>query len=85
MKAETIYKKKFYQIVRGIEDCSDTVIENKHGVVMERGITLHDGQFITYHLEDNTINFYIDDEIILSIEEDSPIITMFEELISNIE
>ncbi|MDU1315213.1 MAG: hypothetical protein E6940_14335 [Clostridium septicum] len=81
MKKGQEYRKKFYKAVNSLEYCSDTVIKNKHGVVMEKGITLHDGQFITYHLEDNTINFYIDDEVVLSIQEDSPLISMFEGLI----
>lgn len=83
MKAENIYKKKFYKAVNCLEECSDTVIKNIHSVVMERGITLNDSQFITYHLEDNTINFYVDDDVVLSIEEDSPLISMFEMLIFN--
>lgn len=81
MKAENMYKKKFYKVVNSLEDCSDTVIKNKHGVVMERGIALHDNQFITYHLEENIINFYVDNNVVLSIEEDSPLISMFEMLI----
>lgn len=83
MKVENIYKKKFYKAVNTLEECSDTVIKNKHGVVMERGIALQEGEFITYHLEDNTINFYVDDEIILSIGEDSSLISMFEMLFLN--
>ena len=67
MKAETIYKKTFYKVVNSLENCSDTVIEDTHCVVIERGITLCDGQYITYHLEDNTINFYNNVEIILKI------------------
>lgn len=83
MKVENIYKKKFYKAVNCLEECSDTVIKNKYGVVMERGMTLYDGQFVTYHVEDNTINFYVDDDVVLSIEEDSPLISMFEMLIFN--
>ncbi|MGN0025454.1 MAG: hypothetical protein ACI33I_00425 [Clostridium sp.] len=83
MKVENIYKKKFYKAVNCLEGCSDTVIKNKHGVVMERGIALQEGEFITYHLEDNTINFYVDDDVVLSIEEESPLISMFEMLILN--
>ena len=83
IKTENVYKKKFYKAVNCLEECSDTVIKNKYGVVMERGIALDDGQFITYHLEDNTINFYNDDDVVLSIEEDSPLISMFEMLIFN--
>lgn len=84
IKTENIYKKKFYKAVNCLEECSDTVIKNIHSVVIEKGITLNDNQFITYHLEDNTINFYVDDDVVLSIEEDSPLISMFEMLILNI-
>lgn len=83
MDLKNIYKKKFYKAVNSLKECSDTLIKNKHGVVMERGIALQDNEFITYHLEDNTINFYVDDEVILSIDEDSPLISMFEMLIFN--
>lgn len=84
MKVKNLYKKKFYKAVNSLEECSDVVIKNKHGVVMERGLTLDDSQFITYHLEDNTINFYVDNDVVLSIEEDSALISMFEMLILNI-
>lgn len=83
MKVENVYKKKFYKAVNSLEECSDTLIKNKHGIVMERGIALEEGEFITYHLEDNTINFYVDNDVVLSIEEDSPLISMFEMLILN--
>lgn len=77
---KNIYKKNFYKAVNFLEDCSDTSI-TRDGVVIERGIEILNNHLITYHLEDNTINFYIDGEFVLSINEDSPLILMFEGLI----
>lgn len=84
MKAENIYKKKFYKVVNFLEDCSDTVIKDVHGAITERGIMAsEEDELITYNSEDNTINFYVDDDVALSIEEGSPLISMFEMLISS--
>lgn len=84
MKTENIYKKKFYKAVNLLEKCSDTVIKDVHGAITERGImALEEDELITYNSEDNTINFYVGDDVVLSIEEDTPLISMFEMLISS--
>ena len=40
MKAENIYKKKFYKAVNCLEECSDTVIKNKYGVAIENSLPI---------------------------------------------
>ena len=85
MTKEQYYRKKFYGIVNFLDCCSDTFIKNEHGVTMERGITVNENDAITYHLENNTINFYVDNKEVLSITEDSPLISMFEGLLLSME
>lgn len=81
MTKEQIYRKKFYKAVSYLEDCSDTVIKNDCGVIMERGISISEGNYITYHVEEGTINFHVNYEEVLSFGDESPLIEMFENLI----
>lgn len=74
-------KFKFYQGIGYLIECSDTVIKNEHGEVVERGISIQSNDYITYHLKDNTIKFYVNNEEVLVIGENSPLISMFEGLI----
>ncbi|ELC8402541.1 hypothetical protein ACSXBY_03540 [Clostridium perfringens] len=84
MTKEQLYRKKFYKAVAYLEDCSEVTIHNECGVTMERGICLNDSDYITYHVEENTINVYVDYERVLSFDDESPIISMFEGLILSI-
>lgn len=78
---KNIYKEKFYKAVDCLRRGQDTVVKNEYGVIEEVGVGLQDGQYITYHLENHTINFWTPTEILLCIEEGSPLISMFEALI----
>lgn len=78
---KTNYKRRFYKAVEVLENCADVNIKNKQGVVMEFGMAIDDNAFITYHLEEGKINFYHNDDVILSFGDNSPLISMFEGLI----
>lgn len=81
---KNVYKERFYKAVNFLEECQDTVIKNEYEVIEEVGVEILNNHLITYHLEDNTINFYIKDDLLLSIEEDSPLLLMFEGLIDSV-
>ncbi|NFO47249.1 hypothetical protein FDB40_09975 [Clostridium botulinum] len=77
-------EKKFFKVVNFLEGCSDTIVKNKHGVIIERGTTIDDDNRITYGLDDNLIRFYSKGKEILSFGEKSPILLMFENIIEPI-
>ena len=79
---KTEIKKKFYKVVSALEECSDVVLKNDKGVVMERGVNIdsdiENNHYITYGVEDNLIHLYEGDTELLKIDEESPIIIMIE-------
>lgn len=75
-------KKTFYKLVDILENCCDTTVKNKYGVITEKGMMLTENHFITYDLDSNLIRFYVDDEEVLEIDDESPIILMFKDVIS---
>ncbi|WP_282804675.1 hypothetical protein [Clostridium tetani] len=75
-------KRKFYKVVDTIDNCCDTIIYNEHGVTIEKGLMLKDDYFITYGLEDNLIKLYAGDKELLQFNDESPILSMFEEVIN---
>lgn len=80
---QNIYSEKFYKAVNFLQDCSDVVIKNEFSVIIETGLELARDHLITYHFKDNKINFYLnkDLDLLLSIDEYSPLIVMFDALI----
>ncbi|WP_415319993.1 hypothetical protein [Clostridium perfringens] len=83
MSKEQMYRKKFYEIVSYLKECSEAHIKNKHGIVKEVGVSTDSESWdlIMYSLDENLIKFYIDNKVVLSFGEDSPLISMFEGLI----
>ena len=83
MTKEQIYRKKFYKAVAYLEDCSDAHIKNKQGVVTEVGTSTDSESWnlIMYSLDENLIKVYIDNKVVLSFGDESPLIEMFENLI----
>ncbi|MDZ7543076.1 hypothetical protein GNF83_18225 [Clostridium perfringens] len=73
---------KFYQAVGYLEDCSDTIIKNSQGDILEVGYMItSESEFITYNYEEKLIKFYVDDKVVFSFDKESPIIVMFESLL----
>ncbi|WP_283697318.1 hypothetical protein [Clostridium perfringens] len=84
MTKEQMYRKKFYKTVDYLENCSDVIVQNNCGVIIEKGICISESEYITYNLDNGTINLYVDCEEVLTIDENSPILSMFEGLIFSI-
>ncbi|MDU3845653.1 MAG: hypothetical protein E7G71_12415 [Clostridium perfringens] len=82
MSKEQMYRKKFYKAVAYLEECSDAHI-NKLGIVKEVGTSTDSERWnlIMYSLDENLIKVYVDNNMVLSFGEDSPLISMFEGLI----
>ena len=83
MSKEQMYRKKFYKAVAYLEECSDAHIKNKLGIVKEVGTSTDSERWnlIMYSLDENLIKVYVDNNMVLSFGEDSPLISMFEGLI----
>ncbi|EHR0219214.1 hypothetical protein KS664_002825 [Clostridium perfringens] len=83
MSKEQMYRKKFYEAVTYLEECSDAHIKNKLGIVKEVGVSTDSERWnlIMYSLDENLIKVYVDNNMVLSFGEDSPLISMFEGLI----
>lgn len=83
MTKEQMYRKKFYEAVTYLEECSDAHIKNKLGAVKEVGVSTDSERWnlIMYSLDENLIKVYVDNNMVLSFGEDSPLISMFEGLI----
>ncbi|HBI6962459.1 hypothetical protein [Clostridium perfringens] len=86
MSKEQMYRKKFYEIVSYLKECSEAHIKNKQGIEKEVGVSTDSERWnlIMYSLDENLIKFYIDNKVVLSFGEDSPIISMIEGLILSI-
>ncbi|MGU8450579.1 hypothetical protein V1657_00230 [Clostridium perfringens] len=86
MSKEQMYRKKFYKAVAYLEECSDAHIKNKLGIVKEVGTSTDSERWnlIMYSLDENLIKVYVDNNMVLSFGEDSPIIVMLEGLILSI-
>lgn len=78
-----MYRDKFYKVVSYLKECSDAHIKNKLGVVKEVGVSTDSERWnlIMYLLDENLIKLYVDNNMVLSFGEDSPIIVMLEHLI----
>ncbi|WP_415319873.1 hypothetical protein [Clostridium perfringens] len=83
MPKEQMYRKKFYKAVAYLEECSDAHIKNKLGIAKEVGTSTDSERWnlIMYSLDENLIKVYVDNNMVLSFGEDSPLISMFEGLI----
>lgn len=74
--------KKFYEVADYLENYSDITMTNKANNIVEKGISVNKYYSITYNKEHNNINFFNNDNrVILSLDPNSPLITMFEDLI----
>lgn len=72
---------KFNKLMKTLEDCSDTKVENEQGIVTEVGVTIAGDTSITYGYDDALIHLYSRNKEILSFGEDSPLIDMFSEIV----
>ena len=76
---------KFNKLMKTLEDCNDTKVENEQGIVTEVGTTIAvdiaGDTSITYGYDDALIHLYSRNKEILSFGEDSPLIDMFSEIV----
>lgn len=79
-------KKLFWKIVNYVHDCSDTTIENKEGVVTERGMSLSGDYSIMFGLDDGILRLYnSQNEIIAEYTEDSEALVILKDLFEDME
>lgn len=71
-------KERFNQVVGTIETYTDSTASDKEGSNIEYGINVSETQLITYSEKENLIRFYDNGIEILSIDENSPLISMFD-------
>lgn len=65
-------KKLFWKIVNEVEGCSDCIIKNAVGVVIERGMLLSNGYSVLFGLDDGILRIYDDvQNQIMSFTEES--------------
>lgn len=79
-------KKLFWKLVDGIEYCSDTVIENKEGIVVERGMMLSNDYSIMFGLDDGVIRVYNKEQSpLIAFTEENEILFILKELFESLE
>ena len=71
-------KERFNQVVETIKTYTDTTASDKEGGNIKYGVNVSETQLITYSEKDSLIRFYNNGHEILSIDEDSPLISMFD-------
>ncbi|KIN82151.1 hypothetical protein [Clostridium botulinum] len=78
-------KKLFWKIVNGIEEVSDTVVKNKAGVVVERGMILSNDYSIMFGLDDGVIRIYNKEHFpLIAFTEESEILFILKELFESL-
>ncbi|AJD30895.1 hypothetical protein FDE98_16695 [Clostridium sporogenes] len=79
-------KKLFWKLVDGIEYCSDTVVENEVGVIVERGMMLSNDYSIMFGLDDGAIRIYNKEHSsLIAFTEESEILFILKELFESLE
>lgn len=79
-------KKLFWKIVDEIEYCSDTVIENQAGVVVERGMMLSNDYSIMFCLDDGVIRIYNKEHFpLIAFTEESEVLLILKELFETLD
>lgn len=74
-------KKLFWKIVNQVEGCSDCIIKNATGVVIERGMLLSNDYSIMFGLDDGVLRIYDDSQNqIMSFTDESYELIVLKEL-----
>ena len=74
-------KKRFWKIVNEVEGCSDCIIKNATGVVIERGMLFSNGYSVLFGLDDGVLRVYDDaHNPIMSFTENSVELVILKEL-----
>lgn len=79
-------KKLFWEIVNHIEGCSDCIIKNHQGVVIERGMLLENGYSILFGLDDGVIRIYDNKQnVIFDFNENNTFLKILKDIFNNFE
>lgn len=79
-------KKLFWKLVDEIEYCSDAVVENEVGVVVERGMLLSNDYSIMFGLDDGVVRIYNKEHFpLIAFTEESEVLLIMKELFESLE
>jgi hypothetical protein len=75
----------FCEIADVIEDCSDCVLQNEVGYILERGKMLSNGYSIMFNLYDRSLKLYnAENETLLSFTDKSEMLLPLKEMFSDL-
>lgn len=79
-------KKLFWTLVNSLHDISDTTVQNEAGVITERGMTLSNGYYVLFGLDDGIIRFYNNEhKVILELNEENELLLVIKDLCESTE
>lgn len=77
-------KRLFREAIQAIERCSDAIIKNDKGVVIEYGSILWGDVFFSHVLDRGTIALYVDNKQVLEFSNDDLVLLAFKELLEEL-